>query len=229
MTQYIIRLDDFSRFSKLEVWERIIACCRMHKVRCLIGVVAECEDSKIKYTEGMNEHDFWVFVKRYTDMDVAIHGFKHEIFGGKSFAVQLKLMTASMKKFIANRIIPDCFIPPKHVYDNNTLRAMKSLGINYLSDGIGLYPWRHIEHNIIQVPQVLWRPRRIPIGVITFCLHPDRMSESEITNLMEFIEHNKNDIISIYDVDLTPLEFINIPFEPIYLFLYKRRFLKQKQ
>jgi hypothetical protein len=134
------------------------------------------------------------------------------------------MMAGAMKIFASHRIIPDCFIAPKHSYDKNTCMAMHNLGISFLSDGVGLFPWRRMDYDIIQVPQIVWKPRKMLYGTITFCLHPDTMSDTELFKLLEFIYHNKNDIISIYDVILTPLEYINVIFEPLYTLLYIKKF-----
>ena len=228
MSEYILRLDDLSEYSDLQKWRRILDLCSENDIRCLIGVIPKCEDKKLMTRERVDENGFWFFIKHYSGKhDIAMHGFNHEIFGGKSYDKQFKLMSESMKMFVYRKVIPDCFIAPKHIYDTNTLRAMRSLGIGYLSDGIGIYPWKNMDYDIIHVPQILWKPRDVPIGVATFCLHPDTMSEDEMKHLAEFIAKNKRRFISIYDVVLTPLEFLNFVFDPIYIFLYRRRFNKK--
>jgi hypothetical protein len=230
MTKYIIRLDDLSAYSNFPMWRDILEFSVEHGVRCLIAVIPKCEDKKLMAGEKMNDNSFWFFVKEHSKKhDIAIHGLNHEIFGGKSFDKQFRLMSESMKIFIHRKIVPDCFVSPKHVYDDNTLRSMKALGISYMSDGVGLYPWKHLDTDIIFVPQVLWKPRRVPMGVVTFCLHPDTMSIGHIAELKKFILENKRDIISIYDVNLTPMEYLNVFFEPIYMFFYKRRFKRAKR
>jgi len=227
MTSYIIRLDDLSRFSDLAVWKDIVDCCRSNGIKCLIGVIPSCDDKKLKKKYVSSDVEFWAFVKSCSDMDIAIHGFKHELFGGNTYNTQYRLMAESMKVFASKMIIPDCFIAPKHIYDENTIHAMRDLGISFLSDGVGVYPWRRMDYDIIQVPQMFWKPRSIPFvpfGVITFCQHPDTMTGGDITNLKKFIENNKNAILSIYDVILTPLEYFNFIIEPIYHILYKLKF-----
>jgi hypothetical protein len=225
MTQYIIRFDDLSHGSDLSKWKDVLECCKSNGVRCLVGVIPKCKDRGLIRSGAVNDAKFWTFVKGAAIYaDIAMHGFEHEIFGGVSYDGQFKLMAGAMKAFVSKNIIPDCFIAPKHIYDDNTLLVMKELGVGYISDGVGLYPWKHLDTDIIFVPQVLWRPRKILLGVVTFCLHPDTMSVDEIKELKGFISENKGNIISIYDVVLTPLEFINFIFEPLYTLFYKHRF-----
>jgi hypothetical protein len=230
MPKYIIRLDDMSAYSNFPMWKDILEFASEHGVRCLIAVIPKCEDKKLMAGDRVDDNSFWFLVKHYSRKhDIAMHGLNHEIFGGKSFDKQFKLMSESMKIFIHRKIIPDCFVAPKHIYDDNTLRSLKALGISYMSDGVGLYPWKHLDSEVIMVPQVLWRPRTVPFGVVTFCLHPDTMSIGQITELKKFILENRRSIISVFDVDLSPLEYINFIFEPIYLYLFRRKFKRAKR
>ena len=226
MTQYIIRLDDLSRWSKKDVWEDILSHCEKNGVKALIGVVPDCTDKKLKRVGGLDD-GFWAFVKRWKSMDLAVHGFHHEIFGNLKYEAQYRLVAWSIKEFLKHGITTEIFIPPKHSYNDDTLRVLSNLGFVYLSDGVGLYPWKHISSEIVMVPQILWRPRRMPFGVITFCQHPDTMTEFEVANLKSFISENSGDFISIDDVVLTPLEYINFAFEPVYRLLYRGKFGKR--
>lgn len=227
MTKYIIRLDDLSAYSNFPMWREILDFCSSNEVRCLIAVIPKCEDEKLMAGDKVDDNSFWFFVSAYAKKhDIAMHGFNHEIFGGMSFHQQYRLISESMKIFVYRKIIPDCFVAPKHVYDENTLRSLKSFGMGYMSDGVGLYPWKDMDTEVIMVPQVLWRPRKVPMGVITFCLHPDTMSLGHIADLKKFVLENKRNIISIYDVNLTPMEYLNAIFKPIYLYFFRRKFKK---
>ena len=63
---------------------------------------------------------------------------------------------------------------------------------NYISDGIALYPFKKWE--IIWLPQILWRPRKGLLGMITVALHPNTMTEKDLESLEKFIEKNPNKI-----------------------------------
>jgi hypothetical protein len=221
MTKYIIRLDDLSGFSSIDKWGDILLKCEENGLRALIGLIPKCTDKKLDHGTVM---DHWGFARGHLDHDYAIHGFNHETFGDKKYDQQYRLMAASMKEFVSHKIIPEIFIPPKHSYNSDTLMAIHDMGIQFMSDGVGLYPWRDFNTDVVCVPQILWRPRRVLFGTITFCLHPDTMGAEELKRLLIFIDENKKDIISIQDVSLSPLEVINVPFKPIYKYIYKKRF-----
>jgi len=221
MVKYIIRFDDLTRWSNPNVWCDLLDHCDDNKIRSLVALVPDCTDLKLKKDHSA---DVWSIAKDYRFHDYAMHGLNHEIFGGKPYSMQYKLMANSLKEFVSHNMVPNVFVPPKHIYDSNTLMALKQIGVDYISDGIGLYPWRDFSTDIVHVPQILWNPRKMPCGTITFCMHPDTMDEKMISHVKDFISDNKKNIISIQDVSLTPLEFFNVPFKIIYKFIYNRKF-----
>ena len=226
MTSYIIRLDDLTKCSDFSRWESIISCCRTNNVQALLATVPKCSDKKLNKGVENTDVEFWKFVVGCKDMDVALHGLNHERMGNMEADEQLRILTASMKEFLKHSIIPDVFVPPGHSFNDATFYAMKFLDITYFSDGVGLYPWKKMDTDVIQVPQIFWKPRKFPFGVITLCLHPDTMSWDEIKKLNEFICENNRSIMSITDVNLNLLELINIPFKPLYKYVFKRKFGK---
>jgi len=226
MTSYIIRLDDLTKWSDLSKWERIIDCCGDNNVQALLATVPKCTDQKLNKGINNTDAEFWRFVCGAKDMDVALHGFNHERMSSMETDEQLRILTASMKEFLKHKIIPDVFVPPGHSFNEFTFYVLKFLGVSYLSDGIGLYPWKRMDTDVIQVPQILWKQRTMPFGVITICLHPDTMTVGEIKKLNEFICEKNKSIISITDVNLTPLEVVNIPFKPLYKYVFKWKFGK---
>lgn len=227
MTQYIIRFDDLSRYSDLEKWKKIFWTCEFYNVKPLVGVIPEVTDKNLYNGWSNSEKEFWGFLDEFKNrIDIAIHGFNHENLSSFNCSEQYGVLAKSMKAFMKRNIVPDVLIPPNHMYDDDTINAMKALDIGVISDGIGLYPWKHIKQDIIQVPQIFWKPRTMPFGVYTFCMHPETMSQDEFDYFMGFLCSYSKEFISIFDVDLTPLEILNRPFRSIYKYGFKRRFGK---
>jgi peptidoglycan/xylan/chitin deacetylase (PgdA/CDA1 family) len=223
MTKYIFRFDDFSRYSDQFKWTNILEHFESKKIPALISVIPDCKDEKLAKREPINDNSFWFKLSHFKKFDLGMHGLHHENFGLMGFDQQLLWMKDSMKMFAGHRIIPDVFVPPNHSYNKFTFLAMKNVGLSILSDGRGLYPWKDDATDITIVPQILWTPRKIDFGVITFSMHLDTMNDKELENILTFASDNKNDIISILDAGPSPLSLINIPFEWFYNIIYDSR------
>ncbi len=116
-------------------------------------------------------------------------------FAGLEFEEQLGKLKEAINIFNKNRIATSIFMAPSHSFDMNTLKALEKVGINQITDGYGLFPYR-IE-NIIFLPQLFAKPRKLPIGLYTFCLHLNTMSENEIDKIGVFLEKYHTLAISV--------------------------------
>jgi hypothetical protein len=86
------------------------------------------------------------------------------------------------------------FMAPSHTFDQNTLRALASIGITRVTDGYWLFPFRY--EPVLMVPQIMERPRVLPVGVITFCLHLNSAKESFLREVEQFLETPQRRFIS---------------------------------
>jgi hypothetical protein len=227
VAKYILRLDDLGRFSNLDNWKTIFEICIQNNVRPVVGIIPNCTDKKLDNGIENSDKDFWRFINVFRNkIDIALHGYNHENLSEMEFDAQFSTLAKSYKMFVKHDIFPEILIPPNHFFDENTFNAMYHLRLNYLSDGVGLYPWKNLKHEIIQVPQIFWDFRNVPVGISTFCYHPDTMGWFDLAYMGKFIRRNKDKFISITEAPLTPMEILNIPFKYIYAFLYKRKFGK---
>jgi len=119
-------------------------------------------------------------------------------FVGLSGEEQLGMLKKSLSIFHQHNIEPTCWVAPRHVFDENTLRALRSVGPKIVSDGWRLYP--HESGDLVFVPQQLATPRRYPIGIWTFCLHLQNMKEKDFKNTESFVYRNRESIVSLSDI-----------------------------
>lgn len=83
---------------------------------------------------------------------------------------------------------------PSHSFDTNTLKALKTLGFEAITDGYGLYPY-NIE-GITLVPQLLGKPLKlVAFGVQTICLHINSMNNNDLNYIIDFIDNNHHKFI----------------------------------
>ena len=204
-------------------WHKITYRLKELKVPALIAVVPDCKDERLAKREPISDTEFWTEVGFLKTFNIGIHGLHHENFGMMTQQQQEIWLKDSIKMFFKNMIFTNIFVPPNHSLNKFTVNAMKNMGLEYLSEGVGLYPWLDDDSEIVIVPQVLWTPRKVRFGVITFCMHPDTMTDDQIDDLFMFIDENKKDIISILDVETPIYGLINCPFAIIYKWFYSRK------
>lgn len=234
MTQYIVRMDDINPYMDYEKFIRIVDICNNSGFKPLLGVVPDNKDDKLKTKEYDNK--FWIKLNEMIKsdrVDIAMHGTFHKYvtddagilekyrikkqseFSGLDYDEQYEKLKRGKDILEKYGIITDVFMAPSHTFDNNTLKALFKLGFKKVTDGVGLYPEKIEE--VILIPQQIAIPRKIPIGLITICLHHDKMNENDIYKLKNFIE--RQDFVSFCDVKFEKnifKSFINAIFSKIY-------------
>lgn len=227
MVGYIIRFDDLSRYSDLDKWRELFIVCESYNIFPVVGVIPDVNDKNLFKGFSNSEDEFWSFIGEFKNkINIAIHGLHHENLSEFDYAGQYKIISNSLKVFSKYGIVPDIIIPPNHKFNKETISVMGAFGIGYLSDGVGIFPWKHIEQDVVHVPQIFWGVRKMPFGLYTFCYHPDTMNSSNRDFLFDFFKNNCGDFISIFDVKFTPLEVLNMPFRVVYNWLFSMRFGK---
>lgn len=206
MIKYFFRLDDVAPNMNWDNFYFVVEIFRRHNIKPLIAVIPDIRDPKLIYYPL--KEDFWPFIKKLYDSGwmVAQHGYQHLSdgnggilkihksgeFGGVSFENQRIMVSAGRKIMEEKLIFPKVFVAPRHSFDENTAKSLKQGNFNFISDGIALWPFE--KWNLVWLPQILWRPRRGMIGLVTVALHTNTMGIDEIENLAKFVEKNRKKI-----------------------------------
>ena len=240
--KYIIRFDDISPGM---AWSKFLPLKRELESRggkAVLGVVPECRDKSLA-VEPI-QHDFFAHIRRWQSYGDAIlqHGTHHVYstqdagilkiknnseFAGHSYETQYKLLDKG-KKILQNE---DCwqpyFMAPSHSFDENTLKALSSLGFVSISDGYGFFPYK--LHNVVLVPQLFSKPIRFIPGISTICIHINSMSHSQINSLIWFIKCHKDHFVDFKQVSNVEVESDRPPVTTIFMGLAVRalRFIKR--
>ncbi len=208
MSRYFFRLDNIAPNMDWDKFNFIISVFRRYNIKPLLAVIPDNKDPKLlKYPANS---DFWRIIKELNQdgWTIAQHGFEHLYktgnggvlkinkkgeFAGLDFKTQKAMITDGMR-IIKDRLssVSEIFVAPGHSFDKNTAMALKIEDFKYISDGIGLYPFK--KWGLIWLPQILWRPRKVWLGFITVALHPNTMTDGDFNNLEEFIEKNPEKI-----------------------------------
>ncbi len=210
MSKYIVRLDDACERRDQAKWNRIENLLDAYEIKPLVGVIPHCQDPMMEAYEFDNA--FWQRVNQWASKgwEIALHGYTHVYgtkdgginpvnarseFAGESLDVQMKKIESGMDVFRAHGIEPKVFFAPSHTFDDNTIAALKAKStIRFISDTIANKPYS--KDDMIFVPQQSGRVRRLPFSVVTFCYHPNTMTEKLFADLEQFIRKNKKKFIS---------------------------------
>jgi predicted deacetylase len=250
---YLFRLDDIT--PEMD-WGRFWALMRLfqrHSIKPLLGVVPDNRDTNL--SRQASRADFWDIIRHFQNSDsadIAQHGYQHILvhrpgaaiigpaygikkevseFAGDPFNDQIFRIREGLRILKSNGIETTTWMAPNHSYDRNTLKALKENSFTAVSDGVALFPYR--ENGLIFVPQASWRPRWMPLGVHTICIHTNSITPHEVKRLRVFMRRPLNftrfsEVVSRYkqiqENVLTPNAFANSAYD----FSYRSAWLVNK-
>ena len=220
MSIYIMRLDDACPRLDTDRWERLEALLDKYGVRPLVGVIPDCQDTSMdRYPENPL---FWQRVERWKNKGwcIAMHGCTHVYstdcggvnpvnhrseFAGEPLEVQEEKISRGVEIMRAHGIEPKVFFAPSHTFDANTLTALKKCsGIRIISDTVANAPYS--ADGFTFVPQQSGRARELPMKWITYCYHPNMMTDFDFERLEAFLTGHASEFIDF------PTEGVDRPF-----------------
>lgn len=247
IVRYFFRLDDVAPNMNWDNFNSVAELFKNNDIKPLAAVIPYLKDPKLlNYSFNPN---FWQHITelRNSDWIIAQHGYQHLSkggggilkihtsgeFAGFDIEDQKTMIGAGRKIMEEQNLIPNVFVAPRHSFDENTIKALKQNNFNFISDGIALWPFKKL--GIVWLPQILWRPRKGMIGLVTVALHTNTMSIDDIKNLTEFIEKNRNKIGDFKEL----MEWygkagffkkffthsVNLPFKIFWRIIFKIKFL----
>jgi predicted deacetylase len=208
-SRYIIRMDDITPTMD---WDRFWALLRLfnkHRIKPLLGIVPDNRDPNLDCQSPYPR--FWETMRTLGErgfVEFGQHGYQHSLtikpgaallrathgttvikseFAGYSYSDQLNKIQEGQRLLKAQGINTSYWIAPNHSFDHTTLKALHASGFSAVSDGISLYPYEHL--GLIFIPQQLWKPKWMPTGVFTICLHTNEIRNREIQRLRQFLRN----------------------------------------
>lgn len=195
VAHYVYRMDDVTAGMDRERFRAFLDLFRRHRLRPLLGIVPDNRDP------GLNPHPqdpgFWDAMRELRsrgEAEFAQHGHTHVYIGrrpgilgrrygfsdnsefvGLPYEHQRRKIEEGRELLRTQGIETDVWMAPSHGFDQTTLRALREAGFGAVTDGIALYPYR--RGGLVFVPQQLWAPKRVPLGVWTICLHTNTADE----------------------------------------------------
>ena len=184
--RYVWRMDDVTPGMDWSRFWRFIDLFRTHGVVPLLGIVPDNRDLDLR--REPDHPRFWHTLRELgteAAVEFAQHGYQHldvrgprggamprtppSEFAGLPYPQQVEKIRLGQEILRREGIHTNVWMAPFHSFDETTSRALVSRGFRCVSDGAGLYPVERA--GLVFVPQQFWRPRRMPFGIYTICLH----------------------------------------------------------
>lgn len=239
---YLLRLDDASEYMALEKWNRIEALCNKYNIKPIVGIIPKCEDRKLTSSAPFYPQA-WEIFQRYQKEGycIALHGFSHVFetdkgginpvnkrseFAGVSLTRQKQKIQDGIHVLQDHGIKPRLFFAPAHTFDENTIHALKACSdIRIISDTIANDIYN--KDGITYIPLQSNRVRPLRFRMVTFCYHPNEMSEKDFKNLESFIMENEQKFTSIDSIDFSCCRALSL-YDRLLRFIYyfRRVFIK---
>ena len=231
--KYYIRLDDACERMNVDNWDRIEKILDSFNICPLVGVIPHCLDKDMEkydvdkgfWKKAVNwQHKGWI---------IALHGFNHVYvtsdgginpvhnrseYAGLSLDNQKNKIREGLEILKSHGLNSKVFFTPSHTFDKNTLVALKEeTNIRVVSDTVANKRYNLLGITI--VPQQSGKVRKLKFKEVTFCYHPNNMSDADFIELESFIKQNRklfadysiketNRHMSLYDKFLSKLYFL---------------------
>lgn len=210
MSKYIIRLDDATIRMDILKWEKMEKLLDKYNIKPLVGIIPDCKDPMMRKYDY--DPEFWIKAKKWQEKEwsIAMHGYDHVYitkncginpvnnrseFAGLDLETQRVKIKNGVQILEKHGIQPVAFFAPSHTFDENTIIALKEeSNIRIISDTIANDAY--VKYGITFVPQQSGKVRYLPFRLVTFCYHPNTMTELDFCNLERFIKANRKRFIS---------------------------------
>lgn len=226
MAKYIFRMDDIAPEMNWNLFWNYIEMFQSMDVKPLLGVIPDNKDQKLMLEKPNS--DFWNILRKLQQgniVDIAQHGYEHVYvsnssglmderigfekkseFAGLSYRAQFRKIKNGLTILRDNGLKTDIWMAPGHTFDEKTLLVLYELGFKYITDGIGLFPFK--KKNMLFIPQQFWCPTKIPFGVGTVCIHSNNENAQLFQSIKDFIRAERKNVISFYEATDTTCTFM---------------------
>jgi len=209
--QYLMRFDDICPTMNWDIWEKIEKTLVEEEIDPILAVVPDNKDKTLIVEEARPE--FWDTVRSWQrrGWTIGMHGYQHTYvtdraglvginnrseFAGLDEQEQESKLNKALALFRQEEIIPEVWIAPGHSFDTITLRLLKKLKIEVVSDGFYLSA-NTDPLGLIHIPQQLWRFRRLPVGLWTVCYHHNGWTNSSVDRFRSDLQRYRRQITSL--------------------------------
>jgi len=211
-TKLLIRIDDVAENMN---WNYMDKCEKLFdklNIKPLVGIIPLNEDPE--FSKFPKNENFWNRVENWQKKgwEITMHGCNHlytqksdkkDIFnyGGNSefygldYSIQLKKIKTGLEEFKKRNIYIRSFFAPNHIYDQNTLKALKNSKIRIVIDGYGLFPF--YKNEILFIPQLFYKEIILPFGIQSTQIHLNEWDDKYFEKFTNFIVEKNEKITDL--------------------------------
>ena len=211
--QYLLRIDDLCPTIDRQRWSRIRDHIRAFRIRPILAVIPDNQDHSLQRSP-LDEH-FWEEMREMQSggATIALHGYQHwcrsrgaslvplhrrSEFAGQPLKEQCSQIRAGLALLRDQGLSPRLFVAPNHGFDQNTLIALREVGLPYLSDGFARIPF--VRDGVTWIPQQLWLPVSRRRGLWTICVHSNSTGPRRNSELGHFLKRHGDQFTSFDEV-----------------------------
>lgn len=213
-----VRMDDITPDMNRENFFRMKELLEKYQVKPLLGIVPQNMDEHLKEYEKnpMREEEFWLMMQELSNQGyiLSMHGYQHiyttkkggvfplnhfSEFAGLPYNKQYEMLKKGKEILLSHGINPKIFMAPGHSFDKNTLRALKALSFEGLTDGFGKEPYVRMGLCFYPISFLLKKTMSGGEGYSTLTLHTDTMKDSDFHRIEEYFQRPENTWISYSD------------------------------
>ena len=206
-----VRMDDITPDMNWENFYFFLNLFEEAGITPLLGIVPENRDENLK-CEAPHK-DFYRLMDELKQKGYcfAMHGCFHlyttkcggsfplnhfSEFAGHSFEKQRKMLAFGKEKLKEYGIETDIFMAPAHSYDKNTLKALKELGFDRMTDGFGKKPYRSRGMVFYPISFRLSSSLKKKKGMTTMVIHANTVTEADKKRYRRIFREYGEDMIS---------------------------------
>jgi predicted deacetylase len=187
-------------------------------IKPIVAVVPDNRDPGL--TVDSTDPNFWAKVRGWQakGWSIAMHGYQHLMhhtksklvlpyyerseFAGLPYEHQAEKIRNSWEIFLSQDVAPTIWVAPAHCFDRITLKAIRDeTTIRIVSDGIARD--QYFDDGFFWIPQQLWKLTEKSDGLWTVCLHPNTLTEGQISTLRQSLEERFLErVISVAELEL---------------------------
>ncbi len=208
--RYLLRFDDLCPTISRTRWERFLPLIEKFGLHPILAIVPDNLDPDLD--RAAPDPDFWPQMRALeaAGATIALHGYRHLCrsrgrsliplhrrteFAGVALETQTQWIDAGLTILRNEGLDPRLWVAPRHGFDWNTLRALRSGGIGVLSDGLARVPFT--RGGLTWIPQQLWAPVDKSEGLWTICVHSNSAHALLVNQLETFLRSHAAQFSSV--------------------------------